>query len=67
MEACGCHSAKLVHIIGVHCVGVDDGGGTGLLDWLLGYLDAVVDDEQRVVGPQHLVVQGDTVQVLLQK
>lgn len=67
LEALGSHSAKLGVVVGVHEVAVDYGGSVRLLHWLLGDLDAVVHDEQRVVRSEDLVVEGDAVQVLLQQ
>lgn len=61
------HSSELNHVVRVNSVGVNDSWRIGLLNWFLSYLDAVVDDEQRVVSPQHLIVQRNSVQVLLKQ
>lgn len=67
LEALGCHSAELAVIVGVDHVGVDYCGRVDLLNWLLGYVDPVVDDEERVGSAQDFVVEGDAVQVLFQQ
>jgi len=51
LETLRSHSAQLVDVVGVNCIGVDDRWRIGLLYRLLSYLDAVVYYEQRVVGP----------------
>jgi hypothetical protein len=47
-------------------VGVYNCWGICIFHRLLGYLDAVVYDEQGVVGPKDLVVERNAIQVLLQ-
>jgi hypothetical protein len=67
LEALWCHSAELVDVVGVHEVGIDDGGLVCFFDGFLGDLDAVVDDEEGVVGAEDLVVERDAVEVLFEE
>ena len=51
----------------MHSICIDNSGLTGFFDWLLSDLNTIVDNEKRVVCSQHLVVQGNSVQVLFQQ
>lgn len=57
MEGLRGHSTELGHIIAVNRISVDDCRGVGFFYRFLGDLNAVVDNKQRVVGSQNLVVQ----------
>jgi hypothetical protein len=48
-------------------IGLDDGGGVDLLDWLLSDIDPVVHDQQRIGGSQHFIVERNSIQVLLEE
>jgi hypothetical protein len=51
----------------VHEVGIDNDRSLFLLHWFLGELNAVVDNEEGVVGSEDFVVEGDAVEVLLEE
>lgn len=42
LEALWGHSAELGHVVGVDYIALYNGWGIHLLDWLLGYVDAII-------------------------
>jgi hypothetical protein len=50
--------------LGVDNIGLDDDWLGVFLDGFLGELDSVVDDEERVVASEDLIVEGNSVQIL---
>ena len=42
LEALWGHSAELGHVVGVDYISLYNGWGIHLLDWLLGYVDAII-------------------------
>lgn len=60
------HSSKLGDILGMDHIGLDDDWFGVFLDGFLGELDSVVDNEERVVASEDLVVERDSVQILFE-
>ena len=60
------HSAQLGNILGMNYIRLYDDWFGVLLNGLLGELDPIIDDEQRIVASENLVVEGDSVQVLFE-
>lgn len=61
------HPAELVDVLCVYKVGLNYSGMMVHLDRLLGEVDAVVDNKERVVGLEDFVVEGDAVEIVLEE
>ena len=61
------HPAQLIHIIGMHHIRINNSRLPRLLHRLLRNLYPVIHNKQRIVGPQHLVIERNPVQILLQQ
>ena len=60
------HTSKLCNILTYDEISFDNYWLRILLDRLLGELNPVVDNEKRIIGPENLVIQRNTVQILLE-